>query len=173
MSDAAAPPQQPPNAFSASFLEALRNRDEPSYAEEAELEGPWIIREKEQFEIYRSWERAELGHEPEARVQVAEVALILTAALPALGRERLFKTRDGEAGRQVLLMEDMEVGDLRVFNSDLLTGAHFLACVARSPRALAALVQAAGPLTMEMVGQILHLKLSESGRAQLTPEAAP
>lgn len=173
MTDAAAPPPQPPNAFSASFLEALRNRDEPSYAEEAELEGPWIIRETEQFELFRSWERAELGYEPEARVKVAEVALLLTAALPALGRERLFKVQDGEEGRQVLFMEDIEIGDLRVFNSDLLTGVHFLACVARSPRALAALVQAAGPLTMEMVGQILHLKLSEGGSPRRTPEAAP
>lgn len=170
MSDAEAPPQQPPNAFSDSFLKVLRNQDEPFYAEEAELGGPWIVREKEGlFELFRSWERAELGHEPEARVKVAEVALILTAALPALGRERLFKIRDSAEGRQLLFMEDMEAGELRVFNSDLLTGAHFLASVARSPEALAALVQAAGPLTMEMVGQILHLKLAESERTRVAP----
>jgi len=162
MSNADAPPRQPPNAFSDSFLEALRNQDEPFYAEEAELGGPWVVREKEGlFEIFRSWEKAELGHEPEARVKVSEVALILTAALPALGRERLFKIRDSEEGRQILFVENMEAGEMRVFNSDLLTGAHFLACVARSPQALASLVQAAGPLTMEMVGQILHGKLAE------------
>lgn len=153
---------QPLNAFSASFLEALRNLDEPYYAEEAELEGPWVIREKGGlFEIFRSWESAELGYEPEARIKAAEVALILLAALPAVGRERLFKSLDSEGRRHGLVLENMEVGDLRVFNSDLLTGAHFLACVARSPRSLAALAQAAGPLTMEKVGQILHGKLVE------------
>lgn len=169
MSDTAA---QPPNAFSASFLEALRNQDEPFYAGEAELEGPWVIRQRgDQFEIFRSWESAELGYEPEARVNVSEVALILLAALPALGRDRLFKSRDAQGGRQGLVMEDQEVGDLRVFNSDLLTGAHFLACVARSPWSLAALVQAAGPLTMEKVGQILHGKLAESRRVPAALEA--
>lgn len=164
MADTAA---HPPNAFSASFLEALRSQDEPFYAEEAELEGPWVIRPRgEQLEIFRSWESAELGYEPEARVQISEVALILLAALPALGRERLFKVRDAQSGRQALAMEDTEVGDLRVFNSDLLTGAHFLACVARSPSSLAALVQAAGPLTMEKVGQILHGRLAAAQGAQ-------
>jgi hypothetical protein len=165
---------QPPNAFSASFLEALRNQDEPFYAEEAELGGPWVIRQRDdQFEIFRSWESAELGYEPEARVKVPEVALILLAALPALGRDRLFKSRDSQSGRQVLVMEDGEVGDLRVFHSDLLTGAHFLACVARSPWSLAALVQAAGPLTMEKVGQILHGKLAEKGNPRIALEVAP
>ncbi|HEV2855835.1 MAG TPA: hypothetical protein VHC97_23810 [Thermoanaerobaculia bacterium] len=165
---------QPPNAFSASFLEALRKQDEPFYAEQAELEGPWVIRQKgDQFEIFRSWESAELGYEPEARVNVSEVALILLAALPALGRDRLFKSRDSRSGRQALVMEDNEVGDLRVFNSDLLTGAHFLACVARSPWSLAALVQAAGPLTMEKVGQILYGKLNERRNAQAALEVAP
>lgn len=164
MSDAAT---QPPNAFSASFLEAVRRQDEPFYAEEAELEGPWMIRQRGgRFEIFRSWESAELGYEPEARVTVPEVALILQAALPALGRERLFKIRDSQGGRQELVMEDAGIGDLRVFNSDLLTGAHFLACVARSPWSLAALVQAAGPLTMEKVGQILHGRLAAAQAAQ-------
>jgi hypothetical protein len=159
---------QPPNAFSASFLEALSSLDEPLYAGEAEAEGPWtILCEKNQFKILRSWEREELGHEPEAKVNRAEVALLLTAALPALGRERLFEAHDGESGQQVLLMEGLEVGELRVFNSDLLTGAHFLACVARSPLALAALAEAAGPLTMEKVGQILHGRMTAAERTRL------
>ena len=162
MSDNAVTGQpQPLNAFSASFLEAIRNQDEPYYAEEAELEGPWVIREKGGlFEIFRSWESAELGYEPEARVKAAEVALILLAALPALGRERLFKSGDSESSRHPLILEAQEAGDLRVFHSDLLTGAHFLACVARSPQSLAALAQAAGPLTMEKVGQILYGRLA-------------
>ncbi|HYH46148.1 MAG TPA: hypothetical protein VEG34_10710, partial [Thermoanaerobaculia bacterium] len=58
----------------------------------------------------------------------------------------------GEQGTQV-------VGWLRLYNPDLVGALHVLESVVRSPAALASLLEAAGPLALERVGQILRRRL--------------
>ena len=92
--------------------------------------------------------------------QSREAGLIFFAVRPAVGREPLYRslepmTEQGftvEGGGQV-------VGHLRYFNPAWLQAAHVGACLARSPLALAALLEAGGPDLQEQVGRILGRNL--------------
>jgi hypothetical protein len=58
------------------------------------------------------------------------------------------------------------VGHVRIFNDELLYAAHVAACIVRSPIALAALFEAAGPVVQEKAGQILARKLNQTPRPE-------
>jgi hypothetical protein len=157
------------NAFNEEFLALLRRRNEPHTAADADLSGPWRLeRDGRRVAILREWESLAAGDEPEALLTRQETALLLAVALPIRGREPLFLLRDkalpegfpiesvfGEQGVQV-------VGWLRLYNPDLVGTLHVLESVVRSPVALANLLEAAGPLAMERVGQILGRRLAGS-----------
>jgi hypothetical protein len=75
-----------------------------------------------------------------------------------VGREHLFRfvagEESGEEGHTVE-SEGETVAHLRLPIDEILFAAHVLACVVRSPQALALALEAAGPEAQEKVGQIL------------------
>ena len=163
MDEAVNPAVNPPfdNAFSPEYREWLLERSEPFLSAESEGAGPWELRDEENsFALFRAWEGFEHGDSPEGVFRMREAGLIFFAVRPAVGREPLYRslepvTETGfaiESGGQV-------VGHLRFFNPAWLQAAHVGACLARSPLALAALLEAGGPDLQEQVGRILGRNL--------------
>jgi|SRR3954467_611700 len=146
-------------AFSPEYLTALREGDEPVTAADPEIVGPWRIWEsKDMFHIFREWEQFETGHQPVASFKHRQDALLFTAALRACARPMIFRIQSsGPTTPEGYRMErDGEfVGHLRTDRAELLTVAHALANVARSPVDLAILFELAGSEVQEMTGEIL------------------
>jgi hypothetical protein len=104
--------------------------------------------------VLRQWESLELGHRPVARMRSPEAALLLAALLPALGREVLYRLREGEGGF-VLENAGEKVGEVFRFHDRVAESIHLVEQLIRSPQALTYLLRAAGPTTQELVGQML------------------
>ena len=74
----------------------------------------------------------------------------------AAGRDPVFRALDPATDRGFAVESAGQVvGHLRFFNPDWLHAAHGAACLARSPLAVAALLEAGGPVLQEQVGRIL------------------
>ncbi|HVS00971.1 MAG TPA: hypothetical protein VMW27_30405 [Thermoanaerobaculia bacterium] len=159
--------EAPPNAFSTSYLEALKDQDEPSLAQEAELEGPWkVVEGPEGWAVIREWESLESGAEPVAVLEEKERALIVAAVLGAVGRERLFELgKEAEPGGYPILSQGRVIGRMRRFSPEVVEAAHVGEAVLRSPLRLATLFQAAGPLVQEITGRLLLRALAEQSPA--------
>ena len=159
----AGPASRPPlRVFPEEALERLRRADEPPTAAEAELSGPWRVRELPaggDFGVFRRGDE-EAGDPPLARFGGRHLALLAAAALPGLGRATGFRVgpEAGEAGYP-LLREGIEVGALGVFLADLAPALDALEALLRSPPALALLLEAAGPTALERAGRELGLRL--------------
>jgi hypothetical protein len=155
------------NAFDAEFLARLRRRSEPHTAADADLSGPWRLEvEGGRVAVLRAWESLAAGDRPEAVLARPETALLVAVAFPTLGREPLFLLGD-EATPEGFPLESLfgeqgvqAVGWLRLYNPDLAGTLHVLESVVRSPLALASLLEAAGPLAIERVGDILGRRLA-------------
>ncbi len=82
------------NAFSPSYLERLRERDDSLTAAEAELAGPWKIEpvpgRPGAVAILRIWEDLAVGDPPVAVLWHLETARLLSVLLPVTDREPLF-----------------------------------------------------------------------------------
>ena len=141
--------------FVATYLERLHEAEEAAGGLEAELEGPWRVEEAgEEWAVLRQWESLVSGHRPAARLRSQEAALLLAALLPALGREVLYRLREGEGGF-VLENAGVEVGEVFRFHDRVAESLHLVEHLVRSPRALTYLLRAAGPAAQELVGQML------------------
>ncbi|HXO20277.1 MAG TPA: hypothetical protein VOA87_10195 [Thermoanaerobaculia bacterium] len=157
------------NVFSPAFLATLRERDETITASEAELAGPWkreAIRDRKgAVAVLRDWESLEGGDEPAGTFWHEETAQLFAAILPAVEREPLFHLGEesgpdgfpvlavyGEQGAQV-------AGWLPRYEPSWIEALHFAEALARSPRALAEILEAAGPGVIEQVGRILASRL--------------
>jgi hypothetical protein len=159
-----APPSSP-SIFSPEFLARLRERDEVPTALAADLAGPW------RFEavpgrpglvgVLRAWEDLEEGDPPRAVFVQEEMAQLCAVALPLLGGEPAFHLRekagpdgyplvvtDGEQGPQ-------ECGALALYEPQVAAALHLLQGLVRSPAALAAAMDAAGPGALVQAGRIL------------------
>jgi hypothetical protein len=145
------------NAFSEAYLERLREGSETFGSGEGEAAGPWELRHREgEYPLFRAWEGFEHGDMPEAVFRVREAALLFFAVRPASGRDPLFRAPDPVTGQGFAVESAGQViGHLRFFNPDWLHAAHVAACLARSPVAMAALLEAGGPDLQEQVGRIL------------------
>lgn len=160
---------RPASAFSPRYLAALKEKDEPSGAAEAEAAGPWVLREREgRIYLFREWESFETGHSPTAEFEAREDALAFLLALRVSARPALFRMREASGPSQKgyeVEREGERVGRIRVFLPDLLTMAHALAGVGRSAADLALLMELSGPLVQQMTGEILGQGVTEdSGR---------
>ncbi|HEX4962236.1 MAG TPA: hypothetical protein VF173_15480 [Thermoanaerobaculia bacterium] len=158
------------NAFSPEYLSALRERDDPSSALEAELAGPWTVREHdESFHLFREWESFETGHRPFASFAGKEDAVIFLTALRMLARPPLFRGRETDSPPAGFLVErEGEVsGAFRTYQRDLVLSANVLAGLARSSADLANVLGIAGGTAQEIVGEILGAAVLSS-----TPEPA-
>jgi hypothetical protein len=145
------------NAFSREYLDRLREGSETSASGESEAAGPWELRhEKGVYPLFRSWEGVEHGDSPEGVFQVREAGLIFFAVRPAAGRDPLFRPLEPVTPQGFAVESAGQVvGHLRFFNPDWLHAAHVGACLARSPLAVAAILEAGGPDFQEQVGRIL------------------
>jgi len=152
------------NAFSPTYLARLRERDDSLTAAEAELAGPWKIEpvpgRPGAVAILRIWEDLAVGDPPVGVLWHLETARLLSLLLPAIDREPLFYLQEeptaegvpwiavyGEQGPQV-------AGWLDRCEPRWAEGLHLLEAIVRSPWALAALLEAAGPGAEEQVGRI-------------------
>ncbi|HVR97381.1 MAG TPA: hypothetical protein VMW27_12250 [Thermoanaerobaculia bacterium] len=155
------------NAFDPQYLRRIREEDDSPVAMEGELAGPWSLRPGgSAFALFRLWEGFEHRDLPEGVFANREVGLTFLAVATAVGREPLFRIplEPGPDG-YAIDGEGVNVGHLRLFNSEWVQAAHYAACLARSPLSLAALLEAAGPQVQEMVGQILSRSSAGTGDA--------
>jgi hypothetical protein len=164
MANLESPVPQARNAFRSDYLDLLHRQDEAFLSAEAESAGPWVLRPEENgHALYRIWEGREHGDRPEAVFQHRDIALLFMAVWPAVGRDPVFRAgAQTEEGHEVL-GGAVVAGHLRSFNDEVLQAAHVAASIVRSPRALAALLEAAGPVIQEKVGQILGRSVDASG----------
>lgn len=157
------PAAQPTNAFRSDYLGLLHRQDEAFFSAEGESAGPWVLRaEENSHALYRLWEAREHGDRPEAVFLHRDVALLFLAVWPAIGRDPVFQAGERTAEGIEVLGGPAVVGHLRTLNDELLQAARIAAAIVRSPLALAALVEAAGPVVQEKVGQILGRRAADS-----------
>ncbi|HSS47309.1 MAG TPA: hypothetical protein VLX28_00050 [Thermoanaerobaculia bacterium] len=151
-------PQACINAFSPEYLAALRERDETPGALEAELAGPWTVREHDQrYHLFREWESFEAGHRPFGSFATREDALLFLSALRMLSGPPLFRGRETASppADHWIEREGEDVGVTRTFLPDLLLAANILARLVRSAPDLANVLGLAGGTTQESTGEIL------------------
>lgn len=159
------PAAQPGNAFRSDYLDLLHRQDEVFFSAEGESSGPWVVRTEENgHALYRLWESREHGDRPEAVFRHRDVALLFLAVWPAVGREPVFQAGERTAEGYEILGGPAVVGHLRAFSDELLQAARIAGLIVRSPVALAALVEAAGPVVQEKVGQILGRRAVDGPR---------
>ena len=152
---------EPRNAFSDEYLAAMRERDEPSTAHEAETSGPFtLVEQNGMLALFHAWESPERGDLPLAVFHHRETALLFQAIWPAAGRSRLFRLRQApDIHGYGLEQEGQLVGSLLNFNPDIVSGGHFVSHLARTPLNLAMLVEAAGPTAQRHLGRLLADRL--------------
>lgn len=149
------------NVFTADYLNALSAQDEPAGAE-GELAGPWKVAADGpgRWNVVPLWEEgATRVTGPRVVAPDKETALLFAATLPGVGRPRLFRhLRRVEHGARVDEESQVFV-ELEGLGEEALAAAHVSACLARSPWALAMVLEAAGPAVQRMVGEILFQRL--------------
>jgi hypothetical protein len=150
--------QGPASAFSADYLNLLRKKDEVPSAREAERAGPWkIVKEASGYGIYRLWESPESGHAPVVTCKDPQTALLVLAVLPLTGRDPVYRRVETPGTQGVRLeSEGDEALLLSVEDMEVVNAVNLAAEVARSPLSLAAIVEASGPHTQEILGQLLR-----------------
>jgi len=151
------------NAFSATFLQRLAQRDEPSSAGEADVAGPWHVEEVPNgFGLFRLGESRERGFEPYAFFRDRPLALLAAAVLPGTGRDRalhLGKEADAE-GYAIAEPGGAVLGHVALFDESLVDALNVAAALVRLPGSLAGLLEAAGQVALERAGAILDEKIS-------------
>jgi hypothetical protein len=164
------PPAPPsPSIFSPDFLARLHDRDESPTASEADLAGPWhaepVPGRPGSSAVLRVWESLAAGDLPRAELDQEELAQLCALALPLLGREPLFHlyTEAGPRGYPLVAVDGergpVECGAFALYEPELASALHLLQGLARSPAALAGLIEAAGPGALTQVGRILAGRL--------------
>jgi hypothetical protein len=148
---------EPLNAFSQAYLDAVRERDEPATALEAETGEPWVLKEADgRFGLFRPWESFEKGDVPSGLFLLQEIGLLFRAIWPALGKDGVFRieptpTEDGYA----VELADETVAHLRRFYPEAVVAANLGSYLLRSPYALGLIVWLAGPVAQREIGRIL------------------
>lgn len=153
------------NAFSTEYLEAVRERDDPSTALEADTSEPWEVRKVgDLYGLFRPWDA---GEAPRALFHFEETAWLFRLIWPALGRDRVFRLSPTSAppGYPVEAGE-ITVAYLQGFNPDAVFAAHLASYLIRTPYALAYLVWRAGPTAQREVGSLLADLASGPGPAR-------
>ena len=155
------------NAFAEEFLRLFEQEDEPASAAEADVAGPWEVQRsstaegREAFGLWRLGERPEWGDVPTGLFRERSTALLAAAVRPFLGRDSFYELgRERWDGGFPLLRQGEAVGWIDLFDEDWAFGVNVLERFTRSPQALAALMEAAGPLALERAGRILRLRVA-------------
>lgn len=171
----ALPPDIPPsNVFTDDFLRRLDEEDEPPTASEAAVAGVGpVFPVAEGYALFLPGENDEEGDLPVAVFKEEWRALLAAAVLPGTGRDPLVRLKKvADAGGYPLVAgldpdgEPEVVAHLRVFDESLAGALHTGEALLRSPECLAALLQAAGKVTLERVGTLLDLRVPARGPAR-------
>ena len=155
--------KQNPNAFQPAFLATLTRQDGTLTSGEAEFSGPWQVEPLGgRYAVLKSWEGTAEGDEPFAVMKHPETAALLSAILPAFGREPLYHLDpnvDSEDGFRILAtygeQGPREVGRLAKYEAGVIQALHVTEYLARNPRALATVLLASGPWAVLEIGRIL------------------
>jgi hypothetical protein len=152
----------PPNAFSASFLQRLGERDEPPTAGEADVAGPWHVEEVAGgFGLFRLGESRERGFDAYAVFRDRWLALLAASVLPGTGRDSTFllaKEMDAEGFAVRESPGGTVLGHVALFDESFVDALNVAAAVVRLPGSLAGLLEAAGQVSLERAGAILDEK---------------
>ena len=155
------------NVFTSSFLQHLGERDEPPTAGEADVAGPWRVEEIPEggFGVFRVGETVRWDFIPYAIFTTRPLALLAAALLPDTGREAVFHLQKeaGPSGYAVTERGRDAVGHLQLFDEKLVDAVNVLDALLRAPEALAAVLEAAGAVTLERAGAILEERFPEGG----------
>ena len=157
-----------PNVFKTQFLARLAERDEPPTAGDADVAGPWRIEPipGEGFGLFRIGESLTRGFAPAAVVPSRWLALVLAAVLPGTGRDPLIRIEKeaDEEGCYPLVLPGLDgrevVGQLRVFDEDLVVAMNVAIHLLQAPDSLAWLLEAAGGVALERCGSILDERVA-------------
>lgn len=159
----------PHNAFASEFLSRFHRHDEPESSAEADSAGPWRAMPsatadgREAYGVWRVGERPEWGDPPAALLRDRELALLAAAVRPLVGREPFYGLGlERESAGFPLLRQGEAVGWIDLFDEDWAFGINLLERLARSPQALASILEAAGPLALERVGRLLTEQVAGS-----------
>ena len=162
-----------PNAFTASFLGRLAERDEPPMAGEADVAGPWRVDSLPSggFGLFRMGESLARGFAPVAVFPVRWAALLYAAVLPATGRDPLLvlsKEPDAGGGYPVSLGHAGDpLGLLQLFDEKGVDGMNLLIHVLQSPDSLAYFLEAGGAVALERSGAILDERIAAAAGQSL------
>ena len=163
----------PGNAFTSAFLDLLDPEDDPPTATEAAAEGPWTVvrvaapkipfaepngteaSKTEPWAVVRDGGRPE-DEPPAATFVHLHPARLATAAVPIAARDAAYRL-DCEADPQgfPLRQDGRVIGHLPWHHQEFVVALNHLDALARSPRALAAVLEAAGASALQRVGALL------------------
>lgn len=154
-------PTRPENAFARAFLRRLAGLDEPSTSLEAEAAGPWrLVPRGDLLALLRPWESLPEDC-PRAVFRERQAALLAVAVLPAVGREPTYRLRPQRTAEGFPLERSGDdAGHLTYFEEPWVQALNLLDALARSPVALARLLEATGATALEAAGRALHRSVS-------------
>jgi hypothetical protein len=156
------------NAFDRAFLDLLDPEDDPVTATEAVAEGPWTVvrvtapkipfaepNGPEPWAVVREGDRPE-DEPPAATFVHLHPARLAAAAVPIAARDAAYRLDREQDPRGFALRHDGRViGHLPWHHQELVAALNHLDALARSPRALAAVLEAAGASALQRVGALL------------------
>jgi hypothetical protein len=165
-------PLSPANAFDRSFLDVLDPEDDPATATEAAAEGPWTVVQLaapkipfteplgDESNASAPWAVVREGDPPDADPAATFIhphpARLAAAAVPIAARDAAYRLDPARSARGFPLRQHGRVvGHLPWHHQELVTTLNVLDALARSPRALATLLEAAGATALQRVGAIL------------------
>jgi hypothetical protein len=154
------------SAFSSAFLHLIDRTDIHAFSTavalgEAHAAGPWAVR-KGSGRWDGLWEVAAEGREPAGAVDTYETAVLMAAAVPALGR-RLFRLGNqlpeiGPTAHRLIAGEEAVTGHVATVDPEVFTGyLNVLEYLRRSPLDLARVMYAARNTSLRPAGAILWL----------------
>jgi hypothetical protein len=158
----------PGNAFDRAFLDLLNPEDDPVTATEAVAEGPWTVvrvtapkipfaepNGPEPWAVVREGDRPE-DEPPAATFVHLHPARLAAAAVPIAARDAAYRLdRDQDPRGFALRHDGRVVGHLPWHHQEFVAALNHLDALARSPRALAAVLEAAGASALRRVGALL------------------
>jgi hypothetical protein len=156
------------NAFDRAFLDLLDPEDDPLTATEAVAEGPWTVVQvaapkipfaepngPEPWAVVRAGDRPD-DESPAATFVHPHPAQLAAAAVPIASRDPLYRLAGEQDPRGFALRHSGHVvGHLPWHHQELVVALNHLDALARSPRALAAVLEAAGASALRRVGALL------------------
>jgi hypothetical protein len=166
------------NAFDPAFLHLLDPEDDPLTATEAVAEGPWtVVRvaapkipfadphgpgvgQPESWAVVRQGARPD-DDPPAATFLHPHPAHLAAAAVPLAARDPAYRLAADQDPRGFALHHGGHVvGHLPWHHQELVVALNHLDALARSPRALAAVLEAAGASALHRVGALLARRSS-------------